>query len=126
MIRKVVLMANSYRVSERGLWIAALALCLVLSPLFSAHGSSVPSFSYVENAGDWLGENIANAGDINNDGIDDIILRHQVTGLVYGWLMNGTTIAAQGTIYDGLPEGAALPGDLRGTYTAALPVVVFK
>ncbi len=67
-------MANSYRISKRGLWISALALCFVLHPLFWAHGSSVPSFSYAENAGDWLGENIANAGDVNNDGIDDLIV----------------------------------------------------
>lgn len=33
-------------------------------------------------------------------------------------------LAAQGTIYDGIPEGASLGGDLRHTYTAALPLVV--
>ncbi len=33
-------------------------------------------------------------------------------------------LAAQGTIYDGIPEGASLGGDLPGTYSAALPLVV--
>lgn len=35
-------------------------------------------------------------------------------------------LAAQGTIYDGIPEGASLGGDLAETYTAALPLVVRK
>lgn len=35
-------------------------------------------------------------------------------------------LAAQGTIYDGIPEGAALGSDPGvGTYTAALPLFVF-
>uniref|UniRef100_UPI00261DAF36 hypothetical protein n=1 Tax=uncultured Nocardioides sp. TaxID=198441 RepID=UPI00261DAF36 len=34
-------------------------------------------------------------------------------------------LAAQGTIHDGIPEGAALGGDLRHTYTADLPLFVY-
>ena len=34
-------------------------------------------------------------------------------------------LVAQGDLYDGIPEGAGLGGDLHGTYTAELPLFVY-
>ena len=36
-------------------------------------------------------------GDFNGDGSADILWRHAITGQLYLWLMNGTTIASQGS-----------------------------
>lgn len=60
------------RLSDKLLYLVVLSI--VASPVATLYGASVPLFSYAESAGDWLGENIANAGDVNSDGIDDIIV----------------------------------------------------
>lgn len=51
-----------------------------------------------------------------------------VIGVYMAWPSTNfaNALAAQGVIYNGIPDGSALPGDLRGTYTSALPVVAYK
>jgi hypothetical protein len=39
----------------------------------------------------WL---LVAAADLNNDGKTDLVLHHQQTGVVVGWLMNGTTLSS--------------------------------
>jgi FG-GAP-like repeat/FG-GAP repeat/Dockerin type I domain len=67
-------MANVIRVSIRDLGISALIFCFALAPTTSVYSAPAPAFSYAESAGDWLGEHIANAGDVNGDGVSDIIV----------------------------------------------------
>ena len=45
---------------------------------------------------------IMGVGDFNGDGQPDILWHHQTTGTLSAWLMNGTNLAALGTVNPGV------------------------
>jgi hypothetical protein len=45
---------------------------------------------------------VAGAADLSGDGKADVVWRHQTTGMVTGWLMNGTARASGGVLHQGI------------------------
>jgi len=45
---------------------------------------------------------VAGAADLSGDGKADVIWRHQTTGMVTGWLMDGTARASGGVLHQGI------------------------
>ena len=84
------------------------------------NGSTIASQAEVSVVSPTSGWSIVGVGDFNGDGSADILWENDMSGQVYIWLMNGTTITSQGGVESGLsPNWAVLGiGDFDGNGTS--------
>ena len=62
------------------------------------NGSTIASQASVETVSPSSGWNIVGVGDFNDTGIADILWQNSISGQVYIWFMNGSTITSQAQV----------------------------